>query len=782
VNAVVRSGTNEFRGTALFAFEDAKFQGNNFTEDLKKTGLGAGDKFTRYHDTNLDFGGPIKKDKFLFYSSFRREYSGLSTGMRQSGGKLYVLPASGIAPDLCAQLPCGNTVDGSAQGATFYSRLTNGTTKLTYQLNPNNMLSATGNMRLKYQPLRGGSGSNAKNVNPESAQQQQSWFHTFTAQWTSTINARTTLNVSLNNFGYHWVNLRNTETPRIQDRAATSTLTGGYAQGAYIRDLNANRRWHEDVTISTFFNAAGSHNLKIGYEYLWEDYRGSTGGYPDHILYTFNNGKPDRVTVYNTPVQWQQSGMIDNSFFLQDKWDVSRKLTLNLGLRFDSYHVFNPEQIRESAGGNPFNAAPDIPGLSSFGNKVWARQDIATFNMPVPRFSVIYDVFGNGKTAIKASYGLFSFNPSYDLAESALENGSKNAVFNWNGMLPINTPAALRACLATPAGTGFACSLNAAPSTTRPAIDPDIKLGYTHEYTIGLDQELFRDFNLRANYVRKIEAGGYGTINREYNLSSWIPFQFRDPGYDGVVGTADDNPNGVLTAYNRAFTAPVADPFITYSRGAGNLYRTWEVEGVKRMSNRWLMVAGVDWTKLDFGASVFSNNANTIIGQALYPASHYWDWTGKTTLQYEAPMGIQISSVLKTQKGQPTTRTVNINCDRLVPVGQTCAQAGGVAPRQGSFDLTVEQSGSSAKNFLPTLTTWDLSASKTFRLGERRSVQGMFDLFNVTNSNALQGWGSTSSTTSFTYNGQSITGYPTYHRPSSILPPRIFRLSARLRF
>jgi hypothetical protein len=185
---------------------------------------------------------------------------------------------------------------------------------------------------------------------------------------------------------------------------------------------------------------------------------------------------------------------------------------------------------------------------------------------------------------------------------------------------------------------------------------------------------------------------------------------------------------------------------------------------------------------LDFGASVFSNNANTIIGQVLYPSSHYWDWTGKATVQYEAPLGIQVSSVLKTQKGQPTTRTVNINCDRVVAAGQTCAQAGGAAPRQGSFDLTVEQSGSSEKNFLPNLTTLDLSAVKSFNLGERRQLQAMFDLFNVTNSNALQGWGSTSSTTSFTYNGQNITGYPTYHRPSSILPPRIFRLSARVRF
>ena len=783
VNAVVRTGSNQFRGTGLFAYEGSNFQANNFTENLKKTGLGAGDKFEKYHDTNVDFGGPIKKDKFWFYSSFRREYSGLSTGMRQSGGKAYVLPASGIAPDLCAQLPCANTVDGAAQGAIFYSRLTNLTSKLTYQINSSNTLSATGNIRKKFQPLRGGSGANAKNVNPESSQQQQSWFHTFTVQWTSTINTRSTLNVSLNNFGYHWVNLRNSTTPRITDRAATSTLTGGYTQGAHIRDLNANRRWHEDAVFSTFFNAAGSHNLKVGYEYLWEDYRGSTGGYPDHILYSFNNGKPDRITVYNTPVQWQQNGMIDNSLFLQDKWDVTRKLTLNLGFRFDRYDVFNPAQVRESALGNPFNSAPDISGLASFGNKQWDRQPIKVFSMGVPRFSMIYDVFGNGKTAIKASYGLFSFNPSYDLAGSALENGTKNAIFNWNGMLPINTPAALRACLAAPGpNSGRACSLNTPPTLTRPTVDPNLRLGYTHEYTVGIDQELFKDFNLRANFVRKIEAGGYGTVNREYTLADWAPFKFNDPGRDGIVGTADDNPMGQLTAYNRTKTATSADQFITFSPGAGNMYRTWEIEGVKRMSHHWLVVTGADWTKLDFASSVFSNNANTIIGQSLYPASHYWDWTGKLTLQYEAPFGIQASSVFKTQKGQPTTRTVNINCDRPVGAGQTCAGAGGTAPRQAAFDLIVEQSGSSPNNFLPTLTTLDASIVKTFKLGERRQIQGMFDLFNITNSNALQGWGATSSTTSFTYNGQSITNYPTYHRPSSILPPRIFRLSARVRF
>jgi len=281
------------------------------------------------------------------------------------------------------------------------------------------------------------------------------------------------------------------------------------------------------------------------------------------------------------------------------------------------------------------------------------------------------------------------------------------------------------------------------------------------------------------------------TINREYTLADWAPFTFTDPGYDGIVGTTDDNPLGhPLTAYNRTKTAAAADQFITYSPGAGNMYRTWEVEGVKRMSHHFLVVTGADWTKLDFGASVFSNNANTIIGQTLYPSSHYWDWTGKLTLQYEAPRGIQVSSVFKSQKGAASTRTVNVFCDRPVaafnPATTTnaaaCTAAGGKAPLQSAFDLTVEQSGSGKANFLPTLSTLDLSVVKTFKVTEKQKLQAMFDLFNINNSNALQGWGTTSATTNFTYNGQSVTNYPTYHRPSSTLPPRIFRLSARYSF
>jgi len=800
VAAVVRSGGNQIHGRIYGAYESGHsfkgnhlWQSNNLTDSLRSQGLTTGDAFTHYDDFNADVGGPIKKDKFWYYTSFRNEYSGLATNMRQRGGAVYTFPAAGIAPNLCAELPCSTvtgTADGAPTGGIFFSRLTNLTTKLTYQLNPTNQLTATANVREKFQPYRGGTGTNAKRYNPDSTQQQQSWFHIFNTVWTSTLSNKSTLNVSLNNFGYYWVNLRNSTGLRIMDRGSAG-ITGGYTQGAYIQDLNNNRRWHEDAIFSHFIDAGGTHNLKVGYEYLWEDYRGSDKGYPNHIQYQFLNGAPNRIIVYNTPLQWQQNGLTDSSFFIADKWQPNRKLTVNLGFRFDRYVSFTPRQVRESAGGNPFNSANDIRGLESFGNKEWPRRVVGSFNKPVPRLSLIYDVFGNGRTAIKASWALFTYNPSYDLASNALDNQLRQTVYNWNGMLPMATPADLRACLAS-----NGCSLNSSPNSTITGISPNLDLPKIWDYTVGIDQQLFRDFNLRFNYVRKIEKGAFGTIDREYNPSTdFVPFTFIDPGPGGVLGSGYDKP---ITAYNRIVPARDALPVASYDPAGGSMYRTWEIEGVKRMSNRYLIIAGADWTKRDLapfrfnaqgdtdggwlGSTSFnsSTDPNALFGQGMYPARHYWQWTWKTTLQYQAPYGVNVSSVLKAQKGEPSYRTVNIDCDRPYGAGQTCASVGGRAPGQGAFDLMVEQSGS-GNNFFPNLGTWDVQITKNFNLERLGKFDLNFDMFNLTNSNTTLGWKTTSATTKVTFNGTTNT-IPTFHQPTSILPPRIFRLGLRYSF
>lgn len=774
LTAVIRSGGNAYHGGIVLNYEDDSFQGKNIDAFQRNAGITVGDAFTRYTDFNVDLGGRFIKDKFWHYTSFRNEYSGLSTDMRQSGGKLYALPASGIAPNLCSQLPClPNSVDGAPAGGLFYTRLTNLTHKLTYQLNSRNQLSASANIRKKFQPFRGGSGGNARFQTPETTQQQESWFHIFKAQWISTLSNRATLDLSLNNFGYYWVNLANTTGTSIQDRAS-SGLTQSYLQGPFNQDLNNNRRWHEDVTFSYFFDGAGgTHNLKTGYSFLWEDYRGSTRGYPGHIRYVFNNGAADRVIIQNTPVQWQQNSLLDNSFYVQDKWQIGRRLTLNLGFRFDRYTAFLPEQVRESAGGNIWaSQGTDIVGLESFGNHHWAKQTVGIFNMSVPRLSFIYDLTGSGRTAIKASYGLFAWNPSFDLADNALDNGYRTATYNWNGTLPMSTPSDLRACLAS-----RGCSLQAAPNLTQTRIDPNLRLPRTHEYTAGIDQQLFEGWALRFNFVRKIQRGNYGTIAQQYSITDYRPFQFRDVGQDGQAGTADDQ---ILTLYNRTVPTRSSDPFLTYLDGAGDMARTFEVEAVKRMSNRWQFIAGADWTKRDLAASLFSTDPNTLIFQNSIPGNHYWDWTGKLIGTYEFPLGIALNTSFRSQKGEASGRTIAVNCTAVINPGQTCAQAGGSSLTQGNISAqTVVQNGVRS-NFYPTQTLWDLGLKKSFRLTETLGrIDANFDMFNILNANTVRAWQTSSSSLKTLADGSQV---PNFHIPTGILNARIFRLGMRWAF
>jgi hypothetical protein len=796
ISAVVRSGTNSFHGTVLADVEPPKVQAANLTSTLTNQGITAGDAFNMYHDLNLDLGGPIKHDKLWFYNSFRREYSALNTNMRQSGGVKYVLPASGIAPNLCGagELPCPNgsvySPDGAPQGGLFYTRLTNYTIKMNYQLNPDNQLITSANVRLKFQPYRNGSGSNEIYYTPESTYQQQSWFHIWKAQWTSTLSSKTTLDVSLNDFGYYWRDFPNDSGPRIHD-VGTSGPTRSYYQGGDQEDLMNRRRWNDTVVLSHFTNGlGGSHNTKFGYILQWEDFRYSNAGYAGgpissgipNLYFLFNNGAPYQIQVSNVPTQWQQQTLLSNTFYVQDKWQIGRKLTLNLGLRFDRYTNFAPEQVRESAGASPWDSATDILGLETFGNATFPKTTAAIFNNAVPRLAFVYDAFGNGRTAIKGSFGRFSYNPADTLAGFANLNappggaGSpRSATYTWDGTLPF-TPAYLRSCLAS-----GKCTNVSRPNLTFPALSANLQNSFTNEYTGGLDQQIAKDWNLRVNYVRKINIGAWGQIDSAFLPTDYTPFQFRDPGRDGVIGTADDQ---IVTVYNRAAGSRASQPVVAYNPGGGDMYRTLEVEGVKRYANKWQTIVGADWTKRDLAPPVFTTDPNQIFNPV--GAGHYWQWTGKFVFQYDLPYGIKANTVIKTQKGETQTgsgtsiggsRTVQINCDRLVPVGQTCAQAGGKTPNQGTFNLAVEPNGSDS-SFYPTLTLWDARISKQVNLERWGKVEGIFDIYNITNQNTITGWSITSTSTT----NQDGSVASTWHRPTGILNPRIARFTVRWSF
>ena len=158
--------------------------------------------------------------------------------------------------------------------------------------------------------------------------------------------------------------------------------------------LKANRlRTFERFTLSY---VTGSHLSKFGVDL----YQGSEGlkEYDDlyqtnHSLwYRFRNGVPERVTVWASPRGYYNTTTAF-SFYAQDQWTLN-KVTLNLGLGTNDYRAQAPDYVLPAGLYVPerrFAAADNIPH--------W--KDLS------PRLGVAYDLFGNGRTAIKGAIGRY---------------------------------------------------------------------------------------------------------------------------------------------------------------------------------------------------------------------------------------------------------------------------------------------------------------------------------------------------------------------------------------
>jgi hypothetical protein len=197
------------------------------------------------------------------------------------------------------------------------------------------------------------------------------------------------------------------------------------------------------------------------------------------------------------------------------------------------------------------------------------------------------------------------------------------------------------------------------------------------------------------------------------------------------------------------------------------------------MSNKWSVLAGANWTKSRSGSSVFGTDPNSLMTAYTFGRTNIWDWTKKLVFLYELPWGIQYNTTIKRQRGPSGSRTATISCNTLVAVGQTCAQAGGRQPTQGNISLQVEPGGL-PENTLPPLTLWDMEFRKTLRIPVERlgKFDAIFSLYNATNANTVTSW--TTSTGTFTDLSRNTVS--TFHRPTAILSPRIFRLSLKYSF
>src|SRR4029453_9513390 len=158
--------------------------------------------------------------------------------------------------------------------------------------------------------------------------------------------------------------------------------------------ISQDQRWHYNSNLSLY---ACHHDMKIGYMYQRYAPRFTARGAPGpagtvgHFYIATTNGGPSAFWTDNGPV-WNVNILENNALFFQDKFQVTSKLTLNYGLRFDRYHSSYPEQRLGLNGNKPSVGDHDCDVGPFVVRTVTPARDVATFNTVVPRAALIYDV------------------------------------------------------------------------------------------------------------------------------------------------------------------------------------------------------------------------------------------------------------------------------------------------------------------------------------------------------------------------------------------------------
>ncbi len=709
--AIVKSGGNQFHGQYFFSGEHSSMQSNNIDAALRADGVTTGNALRYMTDAGADLGGRIVRDKLWFYGALRDQ--------RRQNEVIGYADAPG--PD--GRYGTSDDVQGFQDLI-----LTNQTIKGTYQATSKYKLIGFYQRNLKDEPQ-----STASRTVPLEA----TYDYDFPTNATKGELQATPTSRLLLNFvgGRQWYDANRypqagTDVPGNPRRFDRLT---GILTGPNPVQLRPRSRWQTTGTMTYLPESlfGGDHSLKAGYQLFWESVGTAWPTTPSgdyRLVYDGTPSRPAELEAYNNPVLSPVNKETQSSAFVQDRWNLGR-FTVNMGVRFDQYHAFVDEQVKEQG---TFGTSGSLPYV-----------DVLTWRSVVPRFGVAWDASNDGKTVVKATYGLFSHVMTEDFSGDYNKNTRVTYRYRWADPDGNNdyTPGEVNLALNNnPAFLGVT-------GATNNILNPDLQQPVTHEVSLGLERELMANFSAKVLYVFKRQNNLYETENILRPYSAWnVPVTRPDPGPDGVVGTADDA--GPVTFYDFAAAyagaAFVGNSPLNTAEDRDERFDTIELTLNKRMSSKWDLLASYSATKNHRWISAIPGSPN----DEFFPLDETWDRQFKLVGTYRFPLDVYTSVFYQYLDGDPLQRTYIFRS----------------VPQAGTVTLRLEPFGASRE---PGLNVLNLRVAKRLSFGTKR-VDFDVDLFNALNGN--------SATAITTASG------PTFGDVTVIVPPRVLRLGVTFAF
>jgi Carboxypeptidase regulatory-like domain len=806
MNLVPKSGGNKFSGQAFFNTAGDWSRGDNIDDTLRSQGITKGPGIKSSYDASGSIGGPIKKDRLWFYGTYR-SYS-TTSGVSGIGANKFAGDAS----------HWDYQRDDSIEPRLVQSRKI-WAARATAQITPRNRVtfSQEDQYRCEGSTLTtNGQGCHTRGADwialgstTQSPESNTGYFDfpywVTQATWTSPASSHLLLEAGYSRFAYRHAGgpgqvppdgildlIPVTEQSAIDGHPANFTYRG---LGTYLNNFGNPNSWRASASYVT-----GAHNMKVGYQgsYLIADSEFDTN--VSQLAYRFNNHVPNQFT-YRLP-QFQTADRTKvAAIFVQDTWTRNR-LTVQGALRFDQASSFSPAEHNGTSLTSPFNPSPVVlertDGVSSY-------KDLS------PRLGLAYDVFGNGKTAVKFNFGRYLGPATNDTIYT--QNNPANRIVgynttavsrNWtdtNGNYIVDcnilNPAAQTVPGGDVCGAVTGNSLNFGQPGTSTRVNPALLNGWNvrpsdSQVGINLQQELAPRVSLEVGYNRRWWNNFTVTDNtlvKPQDYEKWTVTAPSDPRLPGGGGYP-------ITMYT--MTAAAA------ARGADN-YVTFETDYGPARINYW---HGVDVTvnarlkgslTLQVGTTTgraINDNCSSILNVDS-PDPRYCrqvdpvETTIRGSSSYMVPkVGVQVSATVRSQPPmifqavnptiftgqQPTTPAASPTAANWnVPNTLVLAALGHLPPSALITGNTlVPLLSNSEKAFADTRRTQiDMRFAKIIRFSGQRLDVGV-DLQNLLNTNY-----GTVFESQYAY---GVANGGTWLNPTTILGPRFVRLNLTFSF
>jgi hypothetical protein len=762
ITTITKSGTNQFHGSLYFFDRNEALNANDYFSEK------AGNPKSPYSRQQFggSIGGPVRKDKdFLFFTLEREREATNIIADPTAYANLVLAKPIGAQPATAIPTP-------------YFDWRYNG--RWDHRINDKN------NLFVSY------SNQNNRGLNDQSASNNDLTAGNFTTNQLilASVNLSSVITPSVVNsatVGYqYWNNLIDSTL-----KVPTVTFASGYTFGTNgnVPQQSFQKKWQfrDDLSFTR-----GKHNFKTGFDYLHEPVLGGFFEFTPTPSVTFS-ADPSQILgdTKTYPQGFATPGLITNiaetsgnpyfllstkmlGLYFQDDWKISRRLTLNLGVRYDRDFNMVAGQIQ-----NQSRAFQELKAIGSpYGGGV-PHDDNLDFS---PRIGFAYDLTGHGKHILRGGFGLYYGQIFENITLFMIQQANPTifaTVLNLNSTGPTDPNADIVPTTGKPLSQ-FRYGVDALPippppPTSLPAgstgriIDPKYRNPFTEQFNIG--------YSFSINDANVVEVDYTHVLSLHESKSVLI--NPKSPNFAGRL----------LDAQFIAAKQPVLGSITDFASVGRSRYDGLNIVYRRRLSKHFLMNTSYVFSKAqayngsaaNFGqASTDPSNifAAHDFGPTPVDERHRWVTSGVV----ELPWGFRFAPIMQWASARPYTPregtdyfgvgnsstldyAVTLNSDPTNLLATKAYTAAQLRACLAAGTCTIQSYGSLRGQPFYQL---DARFSKVFKIKERVSLEFIFQAFDLTNrANFGNNFGSNIRTSSF----RTPTAFFT---PSSVVVPQFF--------